>query len=207
MRGRLGVWYQMKDYLFFPLALVLALAIVAAAALPGRDRLSCGSVSGAGTNYQTVTVSGDDLCRMEAAGQADIDLQRSNGSIQSTIITVGAGLLGDRPERNPHFRLAADLENVYAGSRIRVTVEARPGPESGATAFEVNYSAGQEGNSGWRAFDLQPDYQAYSFTWNVPERLIADQAVDYLAIRPVVPEKSRTVEIRSVKFDRLGACQ
>ena len=194
----------MKDIVFFPLIVLVALAIIAAAALPGRDRLSCGSVSGAGTNYKTVSVTGDDLCRMEAAGQANIDLNMDDNEVQSALIEVDAGRLGDRPERNPHFRLAADLEAQYAGFRMRITVEAKPGEDAGAEAFEVNYSAGQEGNSGWRRFNLKPEYDSYSFEWDVPQRMIEDQAVDYLAIRPVVPDKSRTVLVRSVIFERLG---
>ena len=195
----------MKDYLFFTLALVVALAIIAAAAIPMQERLDCGSVSGAGTNYQTVSVGGENLCRMQAAGQSQLKrVTNEDGDITSLVIDAGAGLLGDRPDRNPHFRLAADLEQQFAGFRIRTTIEAKPADAQGALAFEANYSAGQEGNSGWRKFNLKPGYDSYSFEWDVPVRRIADQAVDYLAIRPVVPEKHRAVEIRSIKFERLA---
>lgn len=195
----------MNDLIFYPVAMLAALAIIASAALPGRDRLSCGSsVSGAGTNYFQVSVTGDGLCRIEAAGQSDIQLVQGNDELESVVISAGAGQLGDRPERNPHFRLAADLEQFYAGSRIRVTVEARPARPQGAMSFEVNYSAGNEGNSGWRTFDLQNGYQSFSFEWDVPLRETQTTAVDYLSIRPVVPEKTRGVEIRAVRLERVG---
>ena len=91
--------------------MLAALAIIASAALPGKDRLSCGSsISGAGTNYQQVAVTGDNLCRIEAAGQSQIELVQGINEIESVVILAGAGQLGDRPERNPHFRIAADLE-------------------------------------------------------------------------------------------------
>ena len=198
-----GTNYCMSDLFFYPVALLAALAIIAGAALPGRDRLACGSVSGAGTNYQNVEVVGDDLCRMVAAGQSDIDRVMAGEEISSLIITAGAGMLGDRPERNPHFRLAADLEQQFAGRRVRVTVEAKPTQPRGALAFEMNYSAGQEGNSGWQLFNLTPEYRPYSFVWNVPPREGTEQAIDYLSIRPIVPEGTRGVEIRSVRFERL----
>lgn len=194
----------MNDIVFYPVALLAALAIIAAAALPGRDRLDCGSVSGAGTDYQTIRVTGDNLCRFEAAGQSDIEFVRQDDTIQTLIISAASGMLSDRPERNPHFRLAADLETRFAGSEIRITVEARPARDSGASSFEMNYSAGNEGNSDWRMFDLGHDFQIYSFTWGVPLRTGDDQAIDYLAIRPIVPEKTRAVEIRSVVFEVLG---
>lgn len=195
----------MSDLLFYPVALLAALAIIAGAALPGRDRLACSSVSGAGTNYTDIMVSGDDLCRMVAAGQSDIDRVLTGESISSLVVSAGAGMLSDRPERNPHFRLAADLEQQFAGRRIRVSVEAKPTQPRGAHSFEMNYSAGQEGNSGWQLFDLQPDYRTYSFIWDVPARQGTEQAIDYLSIRPIVPEGTRGVEIRSVRFERLPA--
>lgn len=194
----------MNDILFFPVALIAALAIIASAALPGRDRLGCSSVSGAGTNYQQVSVSGDDLCRMQAAGQADVELLKTGDVINAVRISAGAGMLGDKPERNPHFRLAHDLEVQFAGHQIRVTIEAKPSDDVSATAFEANYSAGQEGDSGWHTFRMTPDYRPYTFIWNVPTRVTTGEAVDYLAIRPIVPDKVRAVDIRSVTFERLN---
>jgi hypothetical protein len=193
----------MNDLLFFPLALAMALAIIASAALPGRDRLECGSVSGAGTNYSSVIVAGNDLCRMNAAGQATLDLLKTDDTITAIRISSGAGLLGDRPDRNPHLRLAADLETQFAGYEVRVTITAKPSGDGGATAFQANYSVGPAGSSGWQTFRMVPDYQDYSFTWQLPRRTQGENAVDYLAIRPVVPEKVRSVEISSVRFDRL----
>lgn len=197
-----SVWV-MNDLIFFPLALVMALAIIASAALPGKDRLACGSVSGAGTNYQTILVEGNDLCRMNASGQSELQRQEADGKITAISIAAGAGLLGDRPDRNPHFRLAADLETQFAGHQIKVTIVARPSDERGASVFQANYSAGQEGNSGWKTFRMMPDYKEYSFLWDVPLRGAGETAVDYLAIRPVVPSKVRSIDVKSVRFDRI----
>ena len=195
----------MKDYLFFPLVFAAALAIIAAAALPGQNRMSCGSVSGgASLDYSSITVAGDDLCRLEVGGEARVTQIRTDDAISSVEIKASSGALGDRPDRNPHFRLAEDIERQFSGFRIRVTIEAKPGLDGGALAFEANYSAGPEGNSGWQRFNLMPDYETFSFTYDVPFKpLDAENGVDYLAIRPIVPEKDRAIEIRSVTFDRL----
>lgn len=194
----------MSDFVFYPLALLVALAIVASAALPGRDRLACGSVSGAGTNYNLIEINGDDLCRFEAAGQSQIDFSKSGEAISFLTVSAAAGKLGDRPDRNPHFRLAADIELQFAGHEVQVTIEARPSQDVGATSFEANYSAGIEGNSDWQKFDLRPEFASYTFNWIVPVRTGEEQAVDYLAIRPVVPDKIRSIDVRSVKLERLG---
>lgn len=197
----MDVSYRMKDFIFFPLVFVLALGIIAAAALPGKNRLGCGAVSGAGTNYTKVSVSGNDLCRMVAAGQADVTRLSKGGKIDAVRVSSGAGLLGDRPDRNPHFPLAADLETVFAGRPVKVTVEVKPADDRGATAFEVNYFAGQEGSSGWQTFRLQPGYETFTFEWQVPPRMVCEQAFDYLAIRPVVPDKTRAIDIRKITLE------
>ncbi len=194
----------MKDYIFYPLALCLALAVIAAAALPGRDRLGCGSVSGAGTDYKLVEVDGDDLCRMNAGGQATIKRLTRNGEIEAIRVSSKVGELGDRADRNPHFPLAADLEKYFAGKRIHITITARSSEDWGASAFEANYSAGREGSSDWQTFRLTPNYRDYSFTWDVPPRIVQELTLDYLAIRPVVPDKQRAVDIRSVVLKVVG---
>ena len=193
----------MKDWLFFPLALALALVTIAAAALPGKDRVGCTSVSGAGTNYNEVIVTGEALCRLNATGEAEIQRIETSGKLQAIEISSQVGGLSNRPDRNPHFPLAADLEVQFAGRRIEITIEAKPADDFGATSFEANYSTGADGDSGWQTFRLKPDFDTYTFTWDVPARTVSESALDYLAIRPVVPDKSRAVVIRSVKFKRL----
>lgn len=83
-------------------------------------------------------------------------------------------------------------------------MEARPASDGGALSFEANYSAGPEGNSGWKRFALLQDYAPFTFTYDVPFKpMDAERGVDYLAIRPIVPEKDRAIEVRSVTFERL----
>ena len=93
--------------------------------------------------------------------------------------------------------MAADVENVLSGRRIRVTVTAKPMVESGASEITLNYSTGREGESGWITRGLMPDYSEVSFDYQVPQRG-EDLGVDYLAIRPVVPEKTRGIVVRRI---------
>jgi hypothetical protein len=69
--------------------------------------------------------------------------------------------------------------------------------------MQANYSPGRVGDSGWQVFDLQPGFQDYSFEYNVPLSE-GDQGVDYFAVRPVVPDKSRALIVEQVTFKRLG---
>ena len=52
-------------------------------------------------------------------------------------------------------------------------------------------------------FDLTPDFQPYRFTFDVPS-YAGTEGNDYLGIRPVVPDKKRVMEIRSVRFHAVG---
>ena len=192
----------MKDRIFFPLALLVAAGMVALAVAPGIGRLPTGPVTGDGRDYSQITVADKYLNKIVAGGNAVTRLEDGPGGKKLLYIDADAGALADAPELGPHFRLAADIELQYSGFRIRCTVRARPADDHGAMQMQANYSAGRAGESGWEVFDLKPGFQDYSFEYDVP-LIEGDQGVDYFAIRPVVPEKSRALIVEKVTFDRL----
>ena len=192
----------MKDRIFFPLALLLAVGMVALAVAPGVGRLPTGPIAGDGQNYNKITVADKYLNKVIAGGDAVTRLESGPGGRKQLYIEADAGVLNDAPELGPHFRLAADLELQFSGFRVRCTVRARPADDHGAMQMQANYSAGRVGESGWQVFDLQPGFQDYSFEYDVP-LIEGDQGVDYFAIRPVVPDKSRALIVEQVTFERL----
>lgn len=193
----------MKDRIFFPLALLVAAGMVGLAVAPGIGRLPTGPVAGDGRDYSRITIEDGYLNKVIAGGNAVTRLENGPDGKKLLYIDVDAGALADDPELGPHFRLAADMEVQYAGFRIRCTVRARPADDHGAMQMQANYSAGRVGESGWQVFDLQPGFQDYSFEYNVP-LIEGDQGVDYFAIRPVVPDKSRALIVEKITFDRLN---
>ena len=192
----------MKDRIFFPLALLVAVAMVVLAILPGVGRLPSGAVTGDGQHYDKIVISGKYLNKVIAGGDAVTKLQDGPGGRKVLFIEANAGALDNAPELGPHFRLAADLELQFSGFTVRCTVRARPADDHGAMQMQANYSAGRVGESGWQVFDLQPGFQDYSFEYNVP-LIEGDQGVDYFGVRPVVPDKSRAVVVEQVTFERL----
>lgn len=188
----------MKDRFFFPLILILAGAMTAAALAPSLGALPTGSVSGGGTDYTEIRVSGEELNRIVAGGESELELLGS-GDAATLRIETQAGVLAEAPEQGPHFRLAADLENVFSGRELAVIMRVKPSSQYGAMKFKANYSTGKNGESDWIEFDLKPDFDDYTLTYNVPPRSL-EQGVDFLAIRPVTPEKRRAIEIQSVIF-------
>ena len=190
----------MSDRFFFPLAAVMAALLVLLALQPAFGALPTGPVSVGDMDYNEVEVSGLQLNRMRAGGDAVIELVRDNGPPHLRIETLAGQLLED-PLRGPHFELAADLEVQFAGFEMTIEVEARPGPDRGAEQMMVNYSTGRDGESGWRVFELKPDWETFSFTYRIPVKS-GENALDYLAVRPVTPDKSREILVRQIRFVR-----
>ena len=173
--------------------------MIGAATLPGVYALPSGSVSGGGTDYSEIIVEGRELNRIVGGGQSLIELIEEDKTLLR--IETEVDTLSETPEYGPHFRLAADLENMFSGRTLQVTVRARPSDKYGALAFKVNYSTGKNGESDWIEFPLSSSFKDYTFTYDVPERS-QDPGVDFLAIRPVTPEKRRAIEIERVTFNR-----
>ena len=88
---------------------------------------------------------------------------------------------------------------------MRISVTVKPTDGGGAEAFEFNYSTGKAGNSGWIRFELKPDWETYTAEIDVPRKMLENNvALDYISVRPVVPEKTRGIELREIRFRRLG---
>jgi len=194
----------MRDRFFFPAALVVVGLMVFFAIRPAIGALPTGTLTGDGSNYDKIVVQGDYLHKIYAGGNAKTELATEPDGKRVLLIEADAGALRDEPELGPHFRLAADLEIQFAGQTIRTTVRARPVRDQGAMQIALNYSAGRVGESGWKIFDLKPEFEDFSFDYDVP-LVEGDQAVDYFGIRPVVPDKSRALLVESVTFERLGS--
>lgn len=192
----------MKDYIFYPVALVLVLGMVALSLFEGWTQPKCGPFGGANgpDDYSLIILNGGDLCRMEAAFGYELNLA-------SDVLTIKAmdGAAQSDVQDNAHFRLGPDLETAYAGHTIRLSFTVKPSEGFGAQAFEFNYSTGKPGDTGWTRIDLKPDWDTYTAEINVPKKLIEGEiAFDYVAIRPVVPEKTRSIDLREIRFRRLG---
>ncbi len=192
----------LRDRLFFPLAILLAAALVALAISPALGQNPTGAVTGDGVDYDRVVIEGDYLHKVYAGGDAITKVQRGPDGREQLLIQALMGVLDETPELGPHFRLAADIEQQFSGRTVRVIVRAKPAPDRGATQMQINYSAGRVGESGWKVFDLKPDFSDFAFDTKVPV-IEGDQGFDYVAIRPVVPEKSRAILVERITIERL----
>lgn len=191
----------MRDKYFFPLAVLLTVMMIFLAVQPGIGRLPDGAVAGDGVNYDRIVIDGPYLNKVISGGDARAQLIRDDRTYY-LYIEAAVEALAASPELGPHFRLAPDIETQFAGRRIRITVRVRPADTRGAEQVEMNYSTGRAGDSGWQMRDLQPGFSEVSFEYDVPP-LQGEQGVDYIAVRPVVPDKSRALIVQQIVLERL----
>lgn len=194
----------MSDRVFFLAAFLLAAFMVTLGLAPALGQKPSGPVSGGGTDYRRIEVSGEQLYRIVAGGEADIELMRTDGQ---TVLRIGVaeGMLSEDPVQGPHFVLAPDLEVAFAGRPVRVTVNARAADKYGASEMRLHYWVGSGEGSGWQEFGLTRQFQDYSFEYEIPPRNAGtDPGYDYVAIRPVVPEKERAVFVSSLILEPLA---
>ncbi len=195
----------MSDRVFFFGAFAVAGLMLALALLPGFNALPSGPVSGGNTDYSKIEVSGTQLNRLVAGGDSLISLKKVDGETVLRI-EVTADALSEGPLQGPHFILATDLETVFSGRNVKITVRARAADSHGAEGIRLNYALGNAAASGWQEFQMTRQFQDVSFTYNVPVRSVGHEpGYDYFAIRPVVPEKQRAVYVSSVTFEPVSA--
>ncbi len=192
----------MRDIVFYPIIAVVAVVMVIGSLYLGWQQPKCGPFGGAEgpADYSLIILKGQDLCRMDGFEGYELLLE-------DDVLTIRAeeGANDADVQRNAHFRLGPDLETVYAGHKLRISLTVKPTDGAGAEAFEFNYSAGKAGDTGWTKFDLQPDWNTYTAEVDIPRKLLENtNALDYIAVRPVVPDKTRGIELSEIRFRRLG---
>ena len=189
----------MRDRLFFPLAFILASSFVLMALQPFAQRVPSGPVSGGGRNAEDVTVKDAELYRFQPGNFDSIRVIPASDKDPAVLrITRQATEDYEDPRSGPHLILAEDIEFAMEHRTIQIDVEARTAGEFAASQFEINYFAKSENETGWKLFDLTQDFQTFSFTSEAPARG-ETLGYDYIGIRPVAPDKSRTMEVRFVR--------
>ena len=196
----------MKDILFYPLAALAAAGLVMLALEPFADRPPTGPVSAGNRNPEDITITGKELHRFLPGPSGVLDVESNDFGDALLRITRFAEQVYDDPRQGPHLVLAEDVENALASRPIEVIVEARSSGEFGASAFEMDYLARTSEQSGWVSFPLTPEFQSYTLTWFTPPRG-DDIGYDYIGVRPVTPDKRRSMEIRSVRLRATGPRQ
>jgi hypothetical protein len=65
--------------------------------------------------------------------------------------------------------LPVEFAQAANGQRIQVGIIARASQSSASQSISVLYATQQAGNTGWRKFELQPNFQLFKFVYDIPE--------------------------------------
>ncbi|HEV7690933.1 MAG TPA: hypothetical protein VGO52_08930 [Hyphomonadaceae bacterium] len=197
----------MRDYIFFPLAAILAAVFVLMGLQPWAERVPTGPLScGRCANPEDVTADGKELHRFVPGNYNGLEIVTPDGGGAPVLqITRAADEQYGNPESGPHVVIDSDLECTLAGREIEVIVTARSVGGIAADKFEVDYfaRADAEGESGWRDFALTREFKDYPFNFKTPNRG-GVMGFDVLGIRPVAPDKRRTMEVKAVRIHAVG---
>lgn len=195
----------MRDILFFPLAAALASTFIFVALDPNAERLPTGAVSGGGRDAHDLTVKDTELNRFIIGDLKGVSLQlvRPDGGEPYLRIDRQAIATYDDPRLGPHLVLAEDLEVALESRPVEVIFEARSVGDSPADAFEANYFANSETESGWRRFELTREFQTYTLSFFTPRRG-REGGYDFVGVRPVAPDGHREMDVRSVRIRSAG---
>lgn len=194
----------MRDSFFFPATLILSVVMVALAVWPGVGRLPTGLVTGLKGQYALTTVQGPQLNKIVAGGDARIELRKDPEHDYVLEISSKAGALSDNPKLGPHFVLGDDIQTALAGFRVKCTVWAKPGKERGTKQIALNYYNDRKSAPDWQILTVGnlEEAKPASFIFEMPATPDPTRT-DYFAIRPVVPDKSRSIVVTKVEFERL----
>jgi hypothetical protein len=193
----------MKDRFFFPAAAAVAAAMILLALQPFSDRPPRGPLSGGGRNAEDVVLEGRELHRFIAGETGALSVEPNEEGVDMLTLSLGGGAEYADPRAGPHVALAEDLEFAFENRPVEVTIVARSKGEFAAGAFEAAYLARPGQDSGWRRFELTPDFASYVFQWTTPPRG-SSQGYDFIGVRPVAPDNRRTLDIRSVRIRSVG---
>lgn len=163
----------MKDWLFYPLAgLVIAGLIYGALSFGGKPvPLTTDEVLRDG-----FVLEGPQLELLTASPGTTLTLGADTVTLKSHIAKnqapASAGVFGT---------LSTEYETAYADKMLEISVRAKS--EITSARFEVGYFTAGAGDSGWKEFDLTPNYQDHTFFFR-PGPVGATPGADYIGIWP-----------------------
>jgi len=191
---------MIRDRYFYPLFLTVVALIVTIAMLPScRDNLTDKEIK-----TQGYVVEGKDLALIQASpGTSYVFVGKTTN--EPAYITASAHLSRDvaPPSAGVFAPLGSDYERVFAGQALRMTLTARQGEVNPSKDFRMGYFTAGAGDSGWKRFDLSPEFQDYSFNFT-PPLPTDDPDLDYFGVWPDEDGQQREIDISRYKIEVLN---
>lgn len=182
----------MKDRFFYPLAMLIIGGMIAYAMSFSVDNtpINVDIYERQGIELEELFPSPGTTVYMGSFGEDSYAVLSAH--MNRDIAVSSAGVFGT---------LGPAYESNFGGATIRIAVRAKQGEISPSPAMELGYFTSGVGDSEWQKFELLDEYADYSFdfTPNPP----TEKGNDYIGIWPDPSGKGGTIDVQSVRVERL----
>ena len=190
----------MPDKLFYPFAVLVIAAMIAAALMAGGGKSGLQQPD-VNPEVDGFTLEGDALRALVASPGTTVDYAQDQ-QLAGEYSIAAAHML--RREAPPSAGVFAELGPVYeaafAENNLKITVRARAGQDRPAQSFTVNYYSVGSGDSTPQTFTPTDEFQDYSFNFR-PNAPRGDPGTDFVGVWPDVAGKSGAIEIERIRVE------
>lgn len=197
---------MLKDRFFYPLAALLAIAMVVfALSLADNPDLTDKEIWCKG-----YVMSGENLTRLAAQpGTQAVFVAASGVDPAYARLTSTVARASVNPKPGIFAPLGPDYERAFATQRLRLTITARSSANKGLTAFDMGYFTAGSGDSPWNRRQLTPSWEDYVMEYT-PGALSAQRGLDHFSIWPGEMAELLNMDVREMRVEVLDppvSCQ
>lgn len=183
----------MKDWLFYPLAVMAIIAMIAFAYTRGRHA--------AVPTGSTFIVEGQNLNTLYAAQGVSFSIAGDAENPNAyAVLSAHVSRANAPPSAGVFVTLPPAYKEMYAGQALRISITARKGRGSKLESFDVGYLTTDAGASGWQTFEVTNDFEDFEFAFT-PGKPGAPGGSDYVGIWPDVDGESRTLDVKEIRVE------
>jgi len=192
---------MLKDRFFYPLAALIAVAMIAIA-LSFAQKVD---LSDATIWKEGYVMEGTDLSRLTAQPGTQATFHASMGG-EPAFVRLNATTARENLPPGPGIfaPLGPDYERAFSGRLLRLTVTARPSKVNPLRDFDMGYFSAGAGDSGWKRRTLKQGWSDYVLEFR-PGLRVADPDLDYFSIWPGVTAEALSMDVQRMRVEVLDA--
>ena len=191
-----------KDWLFYPLALIITLGLIGYELTRPQDSdFVLSDICQNGYAFK-----GEDLKYLVASpGTTTQYMQARHYRPAHALLTSHVARAEATPSGGVFAPIGYDYKKLFRGKPLKLTITARGGQRNPLEAFDAGYFSSAGGQSGWKSFKLSDQFQDYHFTFTLGQGA-PSQDSDFFGIWPGVSGKQETMEVSSMHIQVLSGC-
>ena len=183
----------MKDWVFYPLVILIVGAMIALA-LSFADKAPIDTSNG-------IELQGADLINLVVAPGTSLEMVEDSEAGQFARLSAHA-MHKDAPSAGIFIALPAAYHAAYNGRNVKFEIEARQAASRGADTFWMALFS-PKSSSGWKEINVSSEFQAWSLTHKL-QRQDSGEDYAYFGIWPDPEGKGKFIDVRSVRIVPAG---